>query len=143
MAVDGSGHLFIGDFGDCLHPRSRPATGTYHHGRRQRQRRLLRRRRTGHRRRALDLPEGIALDAGGDLFIADQGNARVREVDASTGVITTVAGNGHRGYSGDGGQATAAMISYPRSRGRRRPAENLFISDTNNARIREVNLASG
>ncbi len=50
----------------------------------------------------------------GNLYISDEGNSRVRKVAASTNVITTIAGTGVAGYSGDGGQATAAMIKYPR-----------------------------
>ena len=48
-------------------------------------------------------PSGVAVDAAGDLFIADSGNDRIREVNHATGVITTIAGNGSFGYSGDGG----------------------------------------
>ena len=56
------------------------------------------------------MPDGVAVDSRGDLFIADTGNNRVREVNLSTGVITTVAGNGDDGYDGDGLAATAATI---------------------------------
>ena len=56
-------------------------------------------------------PAGVAIDATGNLFIADEDNYRIREVTFSTGIITTVAGNGHDGFSGDGGLATSAEIS--------------------------------
>jgi len=56
-------------------------------------------------------PYALIVDGSGNLFIADAGNARVRRVDASTGIITTVAGNGVPGLSGDGGPATSAAIS--------------------------------
>src|SRR5438876_83779 len=59
----------------------------------------------------LNAPGGLALDAPGNLFIADFYNHRVRKVDAVTGIITTVAGNGHPGYSGDNGPATAAGMA--------------------------------
>ena len=59
------------------------------------------------------LAQGVAVDSAGDLFIADTGNNVVREVNPSTGVITTVAGNGTGGYSGDGGPATAAELNAP------------------------------
>jgi hypothetical protein len=56
---------------------------------------------------------GVALDTQDNLFIADTGNNRVRRVDATTGIITTVAGNGVLGYSGDGGPATSAAVGEP------------------------------
>ena len=55
----------------------------------------------------------MAVDASGNLYIADTGNNRIREVNHSTGIITTVAGNGTAGYSGDGGKATSAKLYYP------------------------------
>ena len=58
-------------------------------------------------------PRGVALDAAGNLYIADFLNGVVRKVDAATNVITTVAGRGVFGYSGDGGPATAASIGWP------------------------------
>ena len=61
----------------------------------------------------LNCPQGVAVDSLGDLFIADTYNNVVREVNASTGVITTVAGNGICGYSGDGGAATSAELDAP------------------------------
>ncbi len=60
----------------------------------------------------LNGPSGLAFDASGNLFIADAYNGRIREVSAG-GLIGTVAGNGAPGYSGDGGPATSAQISYP------------------------------
>ena len=81
------------------------------------------------------------MDAAGNLFIADKDNNRVREVNAATGIITTVAGNGTAGHSGDGGQATAAELHFPRRRGGRRG--DLFIADAYNNRVREVNPATG
>lgn len=87
-------------------------------------------------------PLGLAVDTSGDLFIADFGNNRVREVNASTGIITTVAGNGTAGYSGDHGAATSAELSGPTavavdSKG------NLFIYDSNNSVVREVATGTG
>src|SRR5271157_2969351 len=61
----------------------------------------------------LNYPLGIAVDAHGDIFFADFSNDVVREVNAATGKITTFAGNGHKGYSGDGGPATAAELFDP------------------------------
>ena len=81
-------------------------------------------------------PSGVALDGAGNLYIADQGNNRIRKVD-SAGVISTVAGDGTLGYSGDGGPATAARLFSPdgvASDG----AGNLYIADQLNQRIRKV-----
>ena len=59
-------------------------------------------------------PAGVAVDGFGNLFIADEGNGRIRRVDAATGVITTVAGNGTSdGFTGDGGPGTSASLWTP------------------------------
>ena len=60
----------------------------------------------------LSYPHGIALDAKGNLYIADQFNHRIRKIN-SDGIISTIAGNGTEGYSGDGGLPTSAQISFP------------------------------
>ncbi len=91
---------------------------------------------------ALNQAFGIAVDSAGDLFIVDQWNNRIREVNHATGVITTVAGNGTAGYSGDGGPATAAELNYPQG-AVVDSAGDLFIADEMNSRIREVNHATG
>jgi uncharacterized protein (TIGR03437 family) len=80
-------------------------------------------------------PRGVAVDPAGNLYIADSGLDRVRKV--SSGVITTVAGNGTPGFSGDGGPATSAQLSSPSGVGVD-AAGNLYIADTNNNRIRKV-----
>ena len=87
-------------------------------------------------------PFGLTLDAAGDLFIADSDNNVVREVLASTGDITTVAGNGTAGYSGDGGAATAAELNLPLNLALD-TAGNLFILDADNNAVREVVAATG
>ena len=61
---------------------------------------------------ALNYPSGIAVDAAGNLYIADTGNERIRKVDVN-GIITTVAGNGAAGFNGDGGPATSANLNRP------------------------------
>ena len=81
-------------------------------------------------------PSGIAVDSSGNLFIADYGNHSIRKVD-SGGMISTVAGNGTEGFSGDTGPATAAQLSLP-YRVAVDGSGNLFIADTNNRRIRKV-----
>jgi hypothetical protein len=85
-------------------------------------------------------PWGVALDAAGNLYIADRINHRIRKVDAS-GTISTVAGNGTAGFSGDGGDATLAQLSDPRGVALD-AAGNLYIADLSNNRIRKVD-ASG
>jgi sugar lactone lactonase YvrE len=91
---------------------------------------------------SLDAPGGLALDAHGNLFIADNSNYRIRRVDAATGTITTVAGNGQRGFSGDGGPATSAAIG--RFSGVALDARgDLFLADAINNRVRCVDAATG
>jgi sugar lactone lactonase YvrE len=85
---------------------------------------------------------GVAVDAVGNLFIADSGNSRIRRVDGTTGIITTVAGNGFPGFSGDGGPATGASLSFP-SGVAVDAAGNLLIADFLNHRIRRVNGTTG
>jgi len=82
-------------------------------------------------------PSGVAVDAAGNVYIADYQNNAVRKVNAA-GIITTVVGTGVSGYSGDGGLATAAHISNP-TRVAVDTVGNLYISDAGNNRIRKVN----
>ena len=86
---------------------------------------------------AFGMPSGLAIDAKGNLFISDGGNARVRRI-SSDGTITTVAGNGTYGYSGDGGPATAAQVSTPRGMAID-GAGSLYIADS--AAVRMVSAA--
>jgi len=87
-------------------------------------------------------PTGVAFDGGGNMFIADFGNNVIRRVDAGTGVITTIAGTGIAGYSGDGGPATSAQLNGPTHVVFDRTV-NLYITDANNNRIRKVNAVTG
>jgi trimeric autotransporter adhesin len=91
---------------------------------------------------SLNLPWGIVLDSHGNLFIADTDNRRVRRVDASSGIITTVAGDGTAGFSGDGSSATAASLSYPQGLALDGQG-NLFIADRDSQRIRRVDATTG
>ena len=84
----------------------------------------------------LNLPFGVAVDTAGNLYIAEFGNNRVRKV-ATNGNISTLAGNGVNGFSGDGGQAGNAMLNGPQtvavdSQG------NVYVGDTANNRVRKV-----
>jgi len=85
-------------------------------------------------------PNGVAVDTSGDLYVADSGNNRVRKVSLS-GIISTVAGSGAQGVSGDGGPATSASL-YSSFGVAVDAAGNLYIADTYNNRIQKVS-ASG
>jgi trimeric autotransporter adhesin len=101
---------------------------------------------------ALYYPESVAVDHAGNLVIADHGNQRIRVVAAKTGTfygqamtagdIYTIAGNGQRGYSGDGGPATAAKFSYPQFVAVDATG-NVVIADAGNNRIRVVAAKTG
>ena len=90
----------------------------------------------------LYLPTSIAVDGAGDLFIADSSHNRVREVVASTGLIQTVVGNGNPGYDPTGTVAINTSITLP-SGVALDGAGNLYVVDTDNDEILEVNLTSG
>ena len=84
----------------------------------------------------LSLPYGVFVTPAGEVYIADTNNQKIRKVDA-LGVITTVAGTGQRGFSGDGGLANRARLQDPRGVFVP-PAGVVYIADTNNHRIRKV-----
>jgi len=133
VAVDGSGNLFIGDTDNNRIRRVDAATGT-----------ISTAAGSGSdgdggpaTSALLVAPSGIVADAAGNLFIADTSNSRIRRVDATTGAISTVAGNGAQAFSGDGGPATSASLGDP-SGVAVDGSGNLFIADTNNNRIRKV-----
>ena len=92
-------------------------------------------------RARLNFPSAVAVDRAGNLYIADTMNHRVRRVDATTGVITTVVGTGQARYSGDGGPATLAAINEPT--GLAVNDDALYIADQSNNRVRRVDLATG
>lgn len=85
---------------------------------------------------AMGGPAGIAFDGAGNLYITDVTNSRVRRLTPG-GIISTYAGNGARGYSGDGGPATSASLNQPYGVAVD-PSGNLYIADRNNNRIRQV-----
>ncbi len=87
-------------------------------------------------------PNAVATDASGNRYIADTGNHRVRRIDALSGIITTITGNGRAGFSGDNGPAVAASLSSPRGVAID-SAGNIYIADTDNNRIRKVDLTTG
>ena len=84
-------------------------------------------------------PTALAIDGSGNIFIADENNNRIRKINTS-GIISTVAGNGTSGFTGDGSTATSAELSSP-SGIAVDGTGNLFITDRNNYRIRKVNTS--
>ena len=90
---------------------------------------------------ALYNPRGVAVDSAGNFYIADTRNHRIRKVD-STGTITTVAGTGEFGFSGDEGPATTARLAFPYGVAVD-SAGSLYIADTNNHRIRKLTPGGG
>ncbi len=135
VAVDGSGNLFIADYGNSR-IRKVNTNGTIttvagngawvYSG-----------DGAAATNASLSFPSGLAVDASGNLFIADSFNNRIRKVNIN-GIITTVAGNGGQGYSGDGAAATNASLSSPRGVAVD-ASGNLLIADSFNERIRKVN----
>jgi sugar lactone lactonase YvrE len=90
----------------------------------------------------LDRPAGVFADVSGTVYISDWANSRVRKVEATTGIITTVAGTGVQGFDADGNAADTSKLNYPVGLFGD-AAGNLYIADRSNHRIREVVAASG
>jgi streptogramin lyase len=90
----------------------------------------------------LNEPYEVRLDKGGNIFWVERLSHTVRKCDAKTGLISTVAGNGTAGFSGDDGPATKAQLSEPHSIGFDKTG-NLYIADVRNHRIRKVDMKAG
>ncbi len=86
-------------------------------------------------------PAGVAVDHAGNVYVADGfGNNRIRRIDVSTGVVTTIAGAGRAGYSGDGAAATQAALNMPSSLALDGQA-NVYVVDSGNQRIRRIDVS--
>ncbi len=88
-------------------------------------------------------PHSIAVTPSGDIYVADTWNNRVRMIDARTGMISTIAGTGNKGFSGDGGPAVKAEFGAIYCASLDPKNENLYLADLDNRRIRVVNLKTG
>jgi sugar lactone lactonase YvrE len=92
---------------------------------------------------SLNMPHEVQFDAAGNLYIAERDNHVIRRVHAKTGIISTFAGTGNAGFSGDGGPATRAQLRQPHSIAVDPSRRHLLICDIGNHRIRQVDLATG
>ncbi len=90
----------------------------------------------------LKSPQSVAVDPTGRIYIADTGNSVVRAVDPVTDLITTIAGNGTSGFSGDGALAVSAELNAPAAVAAD-AAGNVYVADTGNARVRKIYAQSG
>ncbi len=90
----------------------------------------------------LNQPHGIAFDTNDNLFIADSYNFRIRKVESSSGLITTIAGTGTFDFSGDGGPAINATFSFPFSVAVDKNG-NVYISDFSSVRVRKISFVHG
>ncbi|MGD0446333.1 MAG: Ig-like domain repeat protein, partial [Edaphobacter sp.] len=90
----------------------------------------------------IDSPTGLAVDSANNLYLADTHNHRIRRIDATTGAITTIAGTGIPGFSGDNTSATAANLALPHGL-TIDSAGNVYLADTTNHRIRRIDAATG
>ncbi len=90
----------------------------------------------------LNSPETVILDSNGDLYVADRDNHRIRKIDTTTGLISTVAGTGIAGYSGDNGPSNYSQLNSPHGLALDKMG-NLYIADHDNHVIRKVDLNTG
>jgi DNA-binding beta-propeller fold protein YncE len=92
---------------------------------------------------SLNMPHEIQFDSAGHLYIAERDNHVIRKVEAKTGIISTFAGTGAAGFSGDGGPAIRAQLRQPHSIAVAPDGRRLLVCDIGNHRIRQIDLATG
>jgi DNA-binding beta-propeller fold protein YncE len=92
---------------------------------------------------ALNEPYGVVVDRAGNVYTADRKNARVRRIDARSGIITTLAGTGEARYSGDGGPAARAGLAEPNGLAFDPDERRLYIADVADHRVRVIDLIGG
>jgi len=88
-----------------------------------------------------NFPYGVAIDSSGNVYISDRSNKKIRKITAS-GIISTIAGTGTSGATGDGGSATSATLNFPTGVAVDLSG-NVYISDTNNNKIRKITASTG
>ncbi len=88
-------------------------------------------------------PHGVVIDRDQNLYIADTHNNRIRRIDLKTGMVSTIAGNGEAGYSGDGGPGTKASFRGIFAIDLAPSGDRLYIADLGNIRVRMLNLKTG
>jgi sugar lactone lactonase YvrE len=91
---------------------------------------------------SLNMPHEVAFDGGGHVYVAERDNHVIRRIDGRTGLLSTLAGTGAAGFSGDGGPASAARLRSPHSVALA-PDGRLLICDVGNHRVRAVDLGTG
>ena len=146
ITIDGAGNLYIADTGNNVVRRITAATGII--------KTVAGDGTAGYSgdnipatTAELDAPSGVTVDAAGNIYIADTNNHRIRLVTFTSGLITTVAGNGANGgegggtYSGDGGPAVLAGLNFPHTVVFD-TAGNMYIPDSGNNRVREVSAST-
>jgi len=141
VALDGAGNLYIADIGNAIVRRVVLGTGVITTYAGIPKTPGFPTNNVAATSTSLNGPVGVAVDTAGNLFIADQNDNVVCRVDATTKIITIVAGTGPAGYNGDGGAATLATLQVPNSVAVD-SAGNIYISDAMNAAIREVFAAT-
>ncbi|HAS46089.1 MAG TPA: hypothetical protein DCS93_36750 [Microscillaceae bacterium] len=89
----------------------------------------------------LSYPSGLAIDKQGNIYIADAGNNQIRKINKSNNIITTIAGTGQRGYSGDQGLASLAMLRYPTDIALD-SSNNIYFTDKDNHCVRKIDFST-